>query len=310
MAESLPFDDLPPEEVHIEAVEAYHLGGTRYAASFELSDHDENYFRSYLLEVDCGSALTFRIRKQIEKTVMSHASLGEDRHLLLQIGGRMHDLTPAEDTVTFLPEGVLRRLFRLPGGAQYVVGDQGICYWREGSGAEWRLVPPLTDLALRAIHGPNADLIHACGDGGTLLHLQGGVWRRIDLPDDRSFKAIEVGPDRIIHLGGDSGTALALRGDELLELAAPRRDFFSIRSFKGHRYWADANWGLNRQEGDTIVPFRELRYAFYMHTSPEKLVISGWKEIFIFDGQNWDGFQLNYDGNINLTRLNMDEYGS
>jgi hypothetical protein len=307
MEASNPIDDLSPEEIRINAIEGFHLGGTRYSASFELSDRDEEYFRSYLLEIDFGETPTFTIRKQIEDTIMSHASLGDDRHVVLEIGGLMHDLTPDGDSITKLPDGVLRRLYHIDGGPQYVVGDGGVCYLREG--AAWEQVPTANGLALRDIHGPTPDLIHACGNGGTLLRLRGRVWEQVELPDQRSFTTLEVANEGLIHIGGAKGLALALREGELVELAAPERDFFSIRSFKGRRYWSDANWGLNIQDGDSVVPFRQLRHAFYMHASPEKLVISGWKEIFIFDGSEWSGFQLGYNGNIFLTRLDMTQYG-
>ena len=307
MAAHLPFDDLTPDQVHIEAIEGYHLGGDRYAASFELSDHDGEFFRSFLLEVECGASLTFRIRQRIEDTIMSHASLGNDRHVVLEIGGWMHDLTPAGDSMTVLRNGTLRRLHHFDGGPQYVIGDNGSCYVRDGG--DWEFIPPLTYRPLKSLHGPHPDLVHVCGDGGTLLRLRGRSWETVELPDQRDFAAIEVSEDGTIHLGGTEGTAVALRNDEMVELAAPPRDFFAIRSFKGNRYWSDANWGLNIQRGDEVLPFRELRHAFYMHTSTDKLVISGWKEIFIFDGDRWDGFQMGYDGNIFLTRLNMAEYG-
>ncbi|KGJ09332.1 hypothetical protein EQ718_07560 [Paracoccus versutus] len=307
MESEYPFDELSPEEVHIEAIEGFHLGGTRYSASFELSDQNSEFARSFLLEVDCGETLTFSIRQQVENTIMSHASLGDDRHLVLRLGGRMYDLTPEGDGMTFLPNGVLRRIFHIDGGPQYVVGDGGVCYLRDREG--WQEVPPLTDRALRDIHGPHPELIHACGNAGTLLRLRDRQWEAIEMPDQRDFTALEVADSGHIHIGGPDGLALALRDDELVELAAPARDFFGIRSFKGRRYWSDANWGLNIQEGDSIVPFRELRYAFYMHASAEKLVISGWKEIFIFDGENWEGFEMGYDGNIFLRRLDMADYG-
>jgi len=302
-----PFDELAPQEVHIEAVEGFHLGGTRYSASFELSDHNSEFARSYLLEVDCGEGLTFSIRQQVENTIMSHASLGDDRHLALRLGGRMYDLTPAGDTMTRLPNGVLRRIFHIEGRAQYVVGDDGVCYLRDRD--VWNEVPPVTARALRDIHGPHPELIHSCGNAGTLLRLRGGQWEPVELADQRDFTALEVTDAKLVHIGGPDGLALALRDDELVELNAPARDFFGIRSFKGQRYWSDANWGLNIQKGDSIVPFRELRHAFYMHASAEKLVISGWKEIFIFDGEAWDGFELGYDGNIFLRRLDMADYG-
>ena len=69
MEQNNPIDDLAPDEVHIEAIEAFHLGGTRYSASFQLSDHDDEYFRSFLLDIDFGETLTFTIRKQIEYSI-------------------------------------------------------------------------------------------------------------------------------------------------------------------------------------------------------------------------------------------------
>ena len=303
------FDEVDPANMQINAVEGFHLGGTRYTVSFELSDDDEEFFRSYVLDVDMGASLTYTVRQQIEDTIMSHASLSRDRHVVLEIGGLMHDLTPGGDSVTPLPEGTLRRLFHLDDGSQYVVGDDGVGYVR-AEGGVWQLVPdPGDQPALRDIHGPNPNMIHACGTDGTLLRLRGTTWGRVDLPDQREFTTLEVTPEGHIYLGGPEGLALALRGDELIELTAPENDFFSIRSFKGQRYWSDANWGLNIQRGDEIQPFRELRHAFQMHASAEKLVVAGWKEIFIFDGETWDGFSLGYDGNIFLNRLDMAEFG-
>lgn len=307
MADPLPFDRLTPDQIHIEAVEGYHLGGTRYSASFELSDHDGEYYRSFLLEVDCGASLTFTIRQRIEDSIMSHTSLAADRHVSLEIGGIMHDLTPGGDSFNRLDGGTLFQLFRIPGGPQYVVGNEGTAFIRDGGG--WEAIPPVTERMLNNIHGPTPDLIHACGNGGTVLRLRGRTWEPLDLPDQRDLNAIEVAGERHLYLGGDDGAALALRGDELVELDAPMRDYFAIRSFKGRRYWGDANWGLSVQEGDALLPFRELRYAFPIHASPDRLVVTGWKEIFIFDGERWDGFALGYDGNIFLTRLNMAEFG-
>jgi len=305
MAETTEFDSLAPDEVHIEAVEAYHLGGTRYSASFELSDHHDEFFRSFLLEVDCGASLTFRVRQQIEDSILSHASLGADHHLSLELGRRMHELTPAGDTMTRLSGSTLSKIFRIPNGPQYVFGEDGACHMRDGG--TWETIPPTTTRMLNAVHGPSPDLVHACGNGGTLLRLRGRQWDPVDLPDERDFTAIEVTREGLIHLGGRGG-ALALRDGELVELDAPENDFIAIESFKGRRYWGDATWGLSVQEGDSLLPFRGLHYALSMHASPEKLVVAGWKEIFIFDGETWDGFQLGYDGNIFLDRLDMTQF--
>ncbi len=300
-------DELRPEQVHLETIDAFHLGGNRYAASFELSDPHMEFARSYLLDINFSDTLTFTVRQQIDQTIMSHASLAPDRHVVLELGGRMHDLGPGGDSVTVLPNGVLRRLFHLDDGPQYVVGDRGAAYIREG--AVWEEIAPYDAAVIRDVHGPNPGAIHACGHSGLLLRLQGRAWVPIDLPDHRNFHALEVSPDGAIHLGGADGTALALVNDELIQLETPPRDIFGIRTFKGRRFWSDANWGISVQEGNSLLPFRELRQAFYMHASAEKLVVSGWKEVFIFDGEHWSGFELGYDGNIFLSQLDMAQYG-
>ncbi|SFX63170.1 hypothetical protein SAMN04244548_01532 [Paracoccus pantotrophus] len=303
-----PLDDLDPSEVRIEAVDAFHLGGTRYAASFELTDIHCEFSRSFLLDIDFGETLTFTVRLQIEDAINSHATLAPDRHVVLELGGLIHDLTPAGDSVTALPEGVLRRIWHLKDGPQFVFGDRGVAYVRE-PGGDWELIAPHDLAVLRAIHGSSAQDVHACGHGGLLLRLEGRAWVPVEIPDQRNFYALEVSADGAMHFGGAEGTAYALMGEELTPLEAAPWDYFGICSFKGRRYWTDSSYGISVQEGNALRPFRNLGQGFFMHASAEKLVISGWKEIFIFDGENWEGFEMGYDGNIFLRRLDMADYG-
>jgi hypothetical protein len=300
-------DDLAPEEVDIEAIDAFHLGGTRYAASFELSDEDSEVVRSFLLMVDFGATLTYSVRMRIDKSILSHASLSPDHHVVLQLGRHVHDLTPGGDSVTTLQDGVLRRLWHLDAGHQYVYGDRSTAYAREGGA--WERIEGYGNAVFRCIHGPRADMIHACGNRGVLARLEGRRWVPVDLPVQRNFHAIEVMPDGAIHVCGARGAAYAIVDDELTELQSQPWDYMGVLSFKGRRYWTDANYGISVQKGNVVEPLRELGQAFYMHASDEKLVISGWKEVFIFDGENWEGFEMGYDGNIFLRRLDMADYG-
>lgn len=300
-------DDLAADEVDIETIDAFHLGGTRYAASFELSDSNSEFARSFLLDIDFGDSLTFTVRKQIEDTILSHASLAADRHIVLELGGLMHDLTAGGDTVTRLRDGVLRRLWHLDEGRLYVIGDRGVSYIRETDA--WERIETYDAAVLRGIHGPRADMVHACGNRGVLLRLEGRAWAPIGIPVQRNFHAIEVSPDGAIHVGGANGAAYAIVADELIELESQPWNYMGILSFKGRRYWTDANYGISVQDGNRIVPFRNLGQGFYMHASPDRLVVSGWKEVFIFDGEEWSGFELGYDGNIFLSQLDMTQYG-
>lgn len=300
-------DDLAPDEVDIETIDAFHLGGTHYAASFELSDQDSEFARSFLLEVDFGATLTYDVRLRIENSILSHASLGDGRHVVLELGKRMHDLTPAGDSMTVLPDRGARRIWHLDAQHQYAFGDRGTAYAREGGA--WERIGAHDRTVFRDMHGPSSDKVHACGNLGALMRLAGREWVPIELAIQQDLHAIEVSADGAIHVGGADGAAYAIIDDELIALESQPWDYFGVRSFKGQRYWTDANYGISVQRGNSIVPFRELGQGFYMHASPEKLVISGWKEVFIFDGENWDGFELGYDGNIFLRRLDMADYG-
>jgi hypothetical protein len=300
-------DDLKPDEVDIETIEAFHLGGTRYAASFELSDENSEFARSYLLDIEFGDALTFTVRKQIEDTILSHASLAPDRHIVLELGKLVHDLTPGGDTVTKLRDGMLRRLWHFDENRHYVIGDRGVAYIREAG--VWERIETLGSAVLKGIHGPRPDAVHVCGHAGLIARLDGRTWIPLEIPVQRNFHAIEVSEDGAIHVGGADGAAYAIVADELIELESQPWDYYGVLSFKGRRYWTDANYGISVQEGNRIVPLREPGQGFYMHASPDKLVVSGWKEVFIFDGTEWSGFEFGYDGNIFLSRLDMTQYG-
>lgn len=299
--------EMDPEDVRIETVDAFHIGGSGYVASFELTNSDAEFARSYLLEIDFGQTLTFRVRQQVEDTIMSHVSLGPDRHVVLQLGGFMHDLSPEGDSMTRLWDGVLRRLWNLDAARQYAIGDRGVAYARETG--TWQRIETYDMAVFRGIHGPRPGAIHACGHEGLLVRLEGRTWIPIDIPDQRNLHAIEVSEDGTIHVGGAEGTAYAIVADELIELQSQPWNYMGVLSFKGNRYWTDANYGISLQRGNVVEPFRKLGQGFYMHASPEKLVISGWKEVFIFDGSEWSGFELGYDGNIFLSQLDMTQYG-
>ncbi len=300
-------DALAPDEVDIETIDAFHLGGDRFSASFELSDQHSEFARSFLLDIRFGASLTFDIRLRIEESIKSHTSLGPEHHLVLELGGIIHELQPGGDSQTNLPQGMLRRLWALNERHQYVIGNRGIGYTREGDA--WQVLQPYGDSYLKAIHGRSPQQIFACGSRGELLQLEGRQWVSLDLPVQADFNDIHVGEGGSIFLAGFDGNCFEIRDFELIPLANEGFAYMGVIEFKGRRYWSDANYGISVQNGDVIEPFRAIGQGFTMHASTDLLVIAGWKEVFVFDGEDWRGFELGYDGNIFLSQLDMTQYG-
>jgi hypothetical protein len=302
-----PIDALAPEDVDIETIEAFHLGGDHFSASFELSNDRSEFARSFLLDVRFGPSLTFDIRLRIEDSIKSHSSVAPDRHLVLELGGIIHELQPEGDRQTTLKPSMLRRIWSLDDRHHYVFGNRGIAYMRDS--AEWLALEPYQESYIKSVHGRSVDTIHACGSRGELLRLDGRQWIALELPVQANFNDIYIGADNSIYLAGFEGQCYEIRDMELIPLVNEGHSFMGIAEFKGQRYWSDANFGLSIQRGDRIEPFRAIGQGFRMHSSEDLLVIAGWKEVFVFDGENWSGFELGYDGNIFLSRLDMAQFG-
>ncbi|WP_374427551.1 hypothetical protein [Tabrizicola sp.] len=305
--EGWEIDRLLPDQVDIETVEAFHLGGDRFSASFELSNDRSEFARSFLLDVRYGGTLTFDIRLRIEDSILSHVSLSQDRHLVLELGGIIHHLQPEGDTEVTMKPSRLRRIWALDAGHQFLIGDRGISFLREGG--DWQAIEPYGDSLFKSVHGLTPQTIHACGTRGELVRLEGRRWVPLEVPVQTEFKAVHLGEDGSLYLAGTDGQCLAIRDSELIPIANEGWTYIGIAEFKGERYWSDANFGLSIQRGDRLEPFRALGQGFAMHASPDLLVIAGWKEVFIFDGQEWRGFEMGYDGNIFLSALDMTQFG-
>lgn len=302
-------DDFDPEEIEVQAIDGFHLGGTRFSASFELSDPYDEFGRSYLLEIELAKTIRYTVRLQVEDAIRSHVSFAPQDHVALELGGIIHDLSlGGADKRTVLPEGALHRLWAPSRDRIFAIGNLGVSYLRDGG--RWGQLESYQEAVLNDVFGRDGGPTYIAGNHGLLLQLDGRRWQPIELHTEENLTAVSVGPEGEVYLGGDAGVAYELRNSELIALKAQPFDYSSICEFRGKRYWSDSNYGISVQNGQEIVPLLETEQAFTMSASRDFLVAAGWHEFFLFDGAEWSGFELGWNGDIFLSRIDMANYGS
>ncbi|RUU66209.1 hypothetical protein EOC99_07050 [Mesorhizobium sp. M7A.T.Ca.TU.009.01.1.1] len=306
MREPETIADFDPEEIDVQAVDGYHHGGNRFSASFELSDPDDEFSRSYLLEIELGATIRFNARLQIEDAIRSHVSFGPQDHVALELGGIIHDLPPGSASRTELREGALTRLWAPSRDRIFAIGDLGVSYLRERG--QWGQLETFDEAVPNDIHGRDGSPVYCAGDRGLLLRLDGRRWNRIDVGVEENFNTVLAGPQGEVYLGGANGAAYELRDSQLIALKANEVDYYDICEFRGKRYWSDMSYGVSVQKGRELVPLLETEQGFTMNATEEFLVVAGWHEFFLFDGTDWSGFEMGYDGNIFLRTVDINNY--
>jgi hypothetical protein len=301
-------DDFDPEDIDVQAIDGFHLGGNRFSASFELSDPDDEFSRSYLLEIEMAGTIRYGVRLMVEDAIRSHVSFAPQDHVALELGGIVHELPPGGADRIELPEGVLSRLWAPSRDRVLAYGAEGVSYVREGG--RWGQLDTLGEAVMKDVDSRDGRTIYCVGNTGLLAQLQGRTWVPIDLATTQSFNCVHVGPRGEICIGGDEGLAYEYRGGELVTLQSDVVDYCDIIEFKGRRYWSDMNWGISVQEGDRIVPFQETGQGFTMSASQDFLVLAGWHEFFLFDGSRWTGFEMGWNGEIFLSPIDIADYES
>jgi len=298
------FATLRPEQIDLEVMNAFHLEGRLFSVSVQLSDEDDEIGLSFLLKVFFdGDALRSETLMEIPSLILSHVSPGPQEHVVLEVGGTTHFLQGSSHATSETPDVFFNKLFHHEGGGIYIYGEGGsVC---SAQGRTWRSIKPAAQSFLRAMHGARNGPVHVAGDDGTLLYLSGSQWKRIPLPFNRSINALHVATDSTVSLGCEDGYCFQYFDDELIPIEAPTTDFFSICDFRGRRYWGDDEYGLYWQEGVTVRPMRQLGFGYAMDASADFLVVTGWREVFLFDGQVWSGFEFGYDKGLYSRVIDM-----
>lgn len=297
------FEDYEPDEIDVEAIDAFHLGGDRFAVSVQLSDKHDEVARSFLLELTLGRQVEFKVLLQIEDLILSHASIAEDTHVVLEVGGVTHYLHKDSHKTGQGPEPFTNKLWHLDRQTVFLYGEAGTACLAQGT--EWIEIPPAVPGFLRAMHGPSRDLIHAGGDGGALLRFSGNIWVPIPLGFNRSISALNVSSKGEIFFGCEDGYCARYADEELTDIAGPGTQISSICEFRGERYWCDDEYGLFIQKGSSLVPFKPLGYIYNMHVTDDFLVTAAWRYAFMFSGKKWAGVEFGYDGNLFVRGVDM-----
>ncbi|MGX9146900.1 hypothetical protein [Mesorhizobium sp. 128a] len=299
-----PFANLEPDQIDVEVMSAFHLGGRYFSVSVQLSDENDEIGHSYLLKVLFdGKTLRYETLLEVPNLILAHVSPTPIDHVALEIGGTTHFLHGTAHAASGTPDQFFNKLYHQEGGAVYLYGEHGAVCVAEGHA--WRAIKPIAKSFLRAMHGPRNGPVHVAGDDGTLLRLAGNGWKRIPLNFNRSINALQVAEDGVVNIGCEDGYCFQYFEDDLVAIEAPERDFFSICEFKGKRYWGDDEYGLYVQKRLKLAPLKELGYGYAMQASSEFLVVVGWKEVFLFDGSTWVGFEFGYNKGLHASIIDM-----
>jgi hypothetical protein len=302
---SRKISDLSPDEVDTDAINAYHLGGNLFSVSLQLTDRHNEIARSYLFKISFdGRSIRSETIFELPSQILSHVSRSPDEHVVLDLGATTHLFRGKSHTTWETPfDDFVDKIWQHEGGELYLLGDAGICCIAEGQ--SWRPIKRGTRSNLRTIHGQPGGDVYVAGFDGVLLRLAGGKWKQIPLNFNVPINAIHVASDGRVKIGGDDGNCFEYFEDRVDEIQAPETDFASIYEFKGKTYWGDDGHGLLVQDGLKLVPFRALEVGNFMHASHELLVVVGWKEVFLFDGDEWRGFEFEYDGELHCRIVDM-----
>lgn len=130
--------------------------------------------------------------------------------------------------------------------------------------------------------------VYAVGEFGGLFRLDGETWTQIDLGIGLDLLgALAVGEDDVL-LCGANGFCGRYRNEELITYDPPdERNYYAIAIFQGDVYFGAGFLGVDRLDGTTVAPFKDIAYAYNMRASDKYLYTSGLNRVGRFDGTGW-----------------------
>lgn len=203
-----------------------------------------------------------------------------------------------------LPSDHLKRLWASAAVPAHVYGDD-VCFRLDDG--QWARLPTTPGVRFEDMTGASTERLLACGQGN-VLRMVGGQWLRLDLsiPNTR-LRGIDVADDGTVRVAGDAGSCLRVALDRTVTTleVGHRRNFYSVRQFKGQWYWGD-EVSVFIEKGNALEPFQDTALCSDMRADDDALYVSSlvaWR----FDGVVWlaMGVEL-VEGELSLVPLSAE----
>lgn len=285
--------DLPPEMQSFNALNAYELDPDHIRVACQLSDVHEEVGEFAILRISMIS-MAVDIEDAFDEFAMAFHSTRTYRELLLEIGGVVRLQTGSGWRTDVLKSSFLIGAYSLDAHADFVFGDDGQIWRFDGSFA-WSQDTVEASDRIFDMHGLSTDRLYAVGGNGLILKSRGRDWAPIEVRIGTDFRCVLVENDRVL-VAGDHGIAGYLKDDEfVLFETGIESDILSICSFRGDIYFADSDFGVHVLSANAFEPVANLGYTYRLNAK-EWLTAACGEYIFQFDGTNWRGIELSYNG--------------
>lgn len=299
---SRPPETLLPEDTHVEAVQAWHGTDGKTRILYQLSNDEESVGRAIVFEMNGFDPDSARVVFDLGDFAESFWVASPTEFFVLEVGRTVHHFRNGAWSSALVADSMMLRIWGLDRQNAFLFGSEGNIYNYDGTLWTKMSVPVIN--RIQDMHGTSVDRIYAVGDVGTLLQLKGPSWHQIDLNLSNGLRAVCAASDGAVYAAGKNGTCIRFDNDERFDFAVPDNMFQCICEFKGQRYWGDDGFGVYRQNGDLLEPYREIDFAYHMSASEKLLLVISGPEVHAFDGEHWRVVELRYgpDG-WGLTRV-------
>ncbi|MGO7922314.1 WD40/YVTN/BNR-like repeat-containing protein [Rhizobium ruizarguesonis] len=285
--------DLPPEMQSFNALNAYEVGRDDARVACQLSDVHEEIGEVAILRISMTS-LAVQVEDVFDEFAMAFHSVRARREILLEIGGvvRLHAGTIWRSDL--LNSSFLIGAYSLEKCEDFVFGDDGQI-WRFDDASTWSRDTVAASDRIFDMHGLSPDRLYAVGGNGLILKSRGRTWDPIDVRIGTDFRCVLVENDRVF-VAGDRGIAGYLGDNEFVQFdTGLDSDILSICSFRGSIYFADSDFGVHVLSAGAFEPVANLGYTYRLNAG-EWLTAACGEYIFQFDGTNWRGIEISYNG--------------
>lgn len=277
---------LSPQGYHVETLEVFPAGGDGFAALVVQYNEDKDAHRS-----QANLCLDFESNQidalcDIHHWIYSMWRSPTDQTYIIHSGGTLERGRGSNFEVVLTSEIELTKLVGVSDDQIFVIGRDGFIGLFDGEALNDVSPENATDIYSISVAPDGATF--ACGGGGGLWQLNGGTWDQIEMPTNADLHFVLAESADKVMICGEKGLCGQVANGELsLFEADGERAYYCIERFRGAYYFGAGFFGLDKLEGDDIVPFKDIAYAFNIASSSDHLFTSGLNRIGRFDGTGW-----------------------